>query len=68
MRGAWTVAAVDCSATPRGLSAAWIGLGGFHTNAAALEQAGTESDCVARRAQYSAWVELVPEGPPRRWI
>jgi hypothetical protein len=58
---AWTVPAVTCG-SGRSYSAAWVGLGGYHTNAAALEQAGTESDCSASgHARYSAWYELVPD-------
>jgi hypothetical protein len=58
---AWTVPAVTCD-SGRAYSAAWAGLGGYHTNAAALEQAGTESDCsAAGHAHYSAWYELVPD-------
>jgi hypothetical protein len=58
---AWTVPAVTCD-SGRAYSAAWVGLGGYHTNAAALEQAGTESDCTATgQARYSAWYELVPQ-------
>jgi hypothetical protein len=61
VRGAWTVPAVDCSTSPRGYSANWIGLGGYHTNSAALEQIGTESDCAGGKASYEAWYELVPD-------
>jgi hypothetical protein len=61
VRGAWTVPAVDCSAAPRGYSANWIGLGGYHTSSAALEQTGTESDCENGKASYEAWYELVPD-------
>jgi hypothetical protein len=58
---AWTVPAVSCTGRS-GYSADWVGLGGFHTNAAALEQIGTESDCTrSGRAVYSAWYELVPD-------
>ena len=57
----WTVPAVDCT-SGRAFSAAWVGLGGYHTNAAALEQAGTEADCSASgNPRYSAWYELVPQ-------
>jgi hypothetical protein len=57
----WTVPAVTCTGGAA-FSAAWVGLGGFHTGAAALEQAGTESDCTASgRRRYTAWYELVPE-------
>jgi hypothetical protein len=58
----WTVPAVSC-AGGAAYSAAWVGLGGYHTNAAALEQAGTESDCTASgRGRYAAWYELLPQG------
>jgi hypothetical protein len=58
---AWTVPAVTCD-SGSAYSANWVGLGGYHTDAAALEQAGTESDCSASgRARYSAWYELVPQ-------
>ena len=57
----WTVPAVTCDGGAA-YSATWVGIGGFHTNAAALEQAGTESDCSrSGRATYSAWYELVPD-------
>jgi hypothetical protein len=59
---AWTVPAVTCTGRS-GFSADWVGLGGYHTDAAALEQIGTESDCTrSGRAVYSAWYELVPDG------
>ena len=61
VRGAWTVPAVSCTSPRSTYSAAWIGLGGYHTDAAALEQIGTESDCVHGRAIYEAWFELVPD-------
>jgi len=58
---AWIVPAVSCTGRS-GYSANWVGLGGYHTNAAALEQIGTESDCTrSGRAVYSAWYELVPD-------
>src|SRR4051812_16335171 len=58
---AWTVPAVTCTGSA-GFSANWVGLGGYHTDAAALEQIGTESDCTrSGRAVYSAWYELVPD-------
>jgi hypothetical protein len=59
---AWTVPAVTCTGRS-GFSADWVGLGGYHTDAAALEQIGTESDCTrSGRAVYSAWYELGPDG------
>lgn len=60
-RAAWTVPAVDCASAGTSYSAAWIGLGGYHTDSAALEQAGTEADCSRGDASYAAWYELVPD-------
>lgn len=61
--GAWTVPAVDCSATSQATySANWVGLGGYATDAQALEQLGTESDCGADgKATYEGWFEVVPD-------
>ena len=62
----WTVAPVSCTAGRRSYSALWIGLGGYHTNARALEQAGTDANCdAAGGAHYSAWYELVPAASVR---
>jgi hypothetical protein len=61
----WVVPTATCSATGRRhYSAAWLGLGGYHTTAAALEQIGTEADCTAKGTpSYTAWYELVPAAP-----
>jgi Peptidase A4 family len=61
----WVVPAATCSATGRRrYSAAWLGLGGYHTSSSALEQIGTETDCTARGTpSYTAWYELVPSAP-----
>jgi hypothetical protein len=61
VRGAWTVPAVDCSIPRKTYSAAWIGLGGYHSSSAALEQTGTEADCRHGIPHYGAWYELVPD-------
>ncbi len=62
----WVVAPVSCTAGRRSYSALWIGLGGYHTNARALEQAGTDANCdSAGGAHYSAWYELVPDASVR---
>ena len=62
--GTWTVPAVSCTAGRPTYSAAWVGLGGFHENASALEQIGTNAECNrAGTAVYSTWYELVPAGP-----
>ena len=61
----WVVPTATCSATGRRrYSAAWLGLGGYHTASRALEQIGTESDCTAKGTpSYTAWYELVPSAP-----
>ena len=61
--GSWTQPAADCSAsTPATTAAAfWVGLGGNDETSTALEQTGTEADCLADgTVRYSAWYELVP--------
>jgi hypothetical protein len=61
----WVVPAATCSPTGRRrYSAAWLGLGGYHTDSRALEQIGTETDCTAKGTpSYTAWYELVPAAP-----
>jgi Peptidase A4 family len=61
----WVMPTATCSATGRRrYSAAWLGLGGYHTTSKALEQIGTEADCTAKGTpSYSAWYELVPDDP-----
>ncbi len=62
--GAWTEPQTTCASSTQTYSAVWVGLGGYNTNASALEQIGTEADCTASgAARYSSWYELVPAGP-----
>ncbi len=57
----WTAPAATCTTGRVTHSAVWVGLGGYATNASALEQIGTEADCTAGgRPVYSTWVELLP--------
>jgi Peptidase A4 family len=57
--GTWVQPAASCSASSAAYSAFWVGLGGY--SGSALEQIGTETDCMASgRATYSVWYELVP--------
>jgi hypothetical protein len=61
--GSWTQPAADCSASssPTTAAAFWVGLGGNDETSTALEQTGTEADCLANgTVRYSAWYELVP--------
>jgi hypothetical protein len=57
----WTQPAVDCTATPTGYSAFWVGLDGDTTNT--VEQTGTEADCSSGKAVYYAWYEMYPKYP-----
>jgi hypothetical protein len=41
-------------------SAMWVGLGGYALTSSAVEQVGTELDCVGGRPRSSAWFELAP--------
>ena len=61
--GTWVAPAVSCSSGGRRYSAVWLGLGGLHTTAKALEQVGTEADCAGGKGYYSAWYEIVPAAP-----
>jgi hypothetical protein len=61
--GTWVQPAATCSSLRRRYSAYWVGLGGLHTTSKALEQIGTEADCVRGQTQYSIWYELVPSDP-----
>lgn len=60
--GTWTQPAANCSSvSPHqyAIAAFWVGLDGFESNA--VEQTGTESDCVGDKPLYRAWYELYPE-------
>jgi hypothetical protein len=57
----WIQPAVDCSKTPTGWSAFWVGLDGDTTNT--VEQTGTEADCSRGTAVYYAWYEMYPKFP-----
>ncbi len=38
----------------------WVGLGGYRLSSSAVEQIGTELDCVGGRPKSSAWYEMTP--------
>ena len=63
--GTWIAPATHCGSSGRRYSAVWLGLGGLHTSAKALEQVGTEADCAGGKGYYSAWYEIVPAAPVR---
>jgi hypothetical protein len=59
----WRQPTVDCGQSGAGsTSAFWVGLGGYDSNSAALEQIGTSADCDDQtgKPSYYAWYELVP--------
>jgi hypothetical protein len=59
----WVQPSLTCTGRPA-YSGFWVGLGGYHQSANALEQIGTEADCSSSgRDNYYAWYELVPKGP-----
>jgi hypothetical protein len=62
IRSEWVQSAIDCSTAPGTYSSAWVGIGGYHQTAQALEQIGTEADCSSGgQARYSTWYEVVPD-------
>ncbi len=60
--GSWVQPQADCSAGD-GYSAFWVGIGGSGQQSQALEQVGTQSNCLGGQTQYYAWYELVPAAP-----
>ena len=66
--GSWVQPAASCtsSTATTTASAFWVGLGGDSSSSKALEQTGTEADCLADgTVRYSAWYELVPASSVR---
>ncbi len=53
----WTQPSISCGSKTT-YSSYWVGLDGF--NNSALEQTGTEADCISGRAVYGAWWEVLP--------
>jgi hypothetical protein len=43
----------------------WVGLGGYKLTSPAVEQVGTELDCVGGHPSSSAWYELAPSASHR---
>ena len=63
--GTWAQPTANCTSTSAATSSSafWVGLGGNSTTSNALEQTGTEVDCLADgTVRYSAWYELLPAG------
>ena len=66
--GTWMQPTANCSASTAETTASafWVGLGGDSDTSSALEQTGTEADCLANgTTRYTAWYELVPASSVR---
>jgi hypothetical protein len=65
--GDWTVPFLNCSDTPSGDVATWVGIGGQEWatggSSGALLQTGISSECVDGAQKNSAWWEIVPATP-----
>jgi len=53
----WVQPALTCTSKTT-YSSFWVGLDGYSN--AALEQTGTEADCIGGQAEYGAWWEVLP--------
>jgi hypothetical protein len=53
----WVQPTLTCTSKTT-YSSYWVGLDGY--NNSALEQTGTEADCIGGRAEYGAWWEVLP--------
>ncbi|WP_042426188.1 G1 family glutamic endopeptidase [Streptacidiphilus anmyonensis] len=53
----WVQPSVSCGSATT-YSSFWVGLDGYSNSA--LEQTGTEADCIGGRATYGAWWEVLP--------
>ncbi len=60
----WRQPRASCGST-RSYSAMWVGLGGYKLTSSAVEQVGTELDCIGGRPSSSAWYELAPSASHR---
>lgn len=60
--GTWVEPKARCTAGRRDGSAFWVGLGGYSTSSASLEQLGTAAECtgVDKAPVHYAWWEVVP--------
>lgn len=56
--GNWTVPVQDCTATPNGETAEWVGLDG--DGSSTVEQVGTQTDCADGHPEDYAWWEMWP--------
>jgi hypothetical protein len=67
--GSWTAPTLDCSATPNGGVAIWVGIGGYPSPpdgaSGTLLQTGITADCIDGAQQNRAWWEQYPSEPNR---
>lgn len=67
VNGEWMVPTVNCTGTPNGDAAAWVGIGGFPWSSGgtsgALLQTGVDTSCVEGAQQNVAWFEEYPSSP-----
>lgn len=57
--GSWIVPSVDCSSTPNGYVAIWVGIDGYGSST--IEQIGTNSQCDNGKQLIYAWWETYPD-------
>jgi Peptidase A4 family len=58
VQSSWVQPTINCSSGRTTYSSYWVGLDGY--NNSALEQTGTEADCIGGTAEYGAWWEVLP--------
>lgn len=59
--GSWRQPSATCIRGANTYSSYWVGIGGYSESSHALEQIGTEIDCLAGgQVRSTAWYELVP--------
>jgi uncharacterized repeat protein (TIGR02543 family) len=65
--GEWTVPTMNCTDTPNGDTATWVGIGGEQWNptssSGVLLQTGVDTDCVDGEQQNIGWWEEYPADP-----
>jgi len=70
----WVQPAATCKAGRRSYSATWVGLGGYHTGSAALEQIGRADQSVAAALQAHVTIGSLPlylfgnDAQRERWL
>jgi len=72
VQAGWTQPAVTCGSSKPQYAAFWVGIDGYNASDHAVEQIGTDSDCVKSTAghskghiapSYYAWWEMYPAAP-----